>query len=104
MNDGNEFLADFERNERLAAIYYAYHAVHRYLEEPFTSYMPEALFNISRFLMTETAQNNRPQGVSLLYPLLNELPHIMLLFQLLYLFLTPLLVLFYTVYLNRLGN
>lgn len=69
MDNGNEFLADFEQNERLAAIYYAYHAVYRYLEEPFTSYMPEALFNISRFLMTETVQHNRPKGVSLLYPL-----------------------------------
>lgn len=68
MNDSNDFLRDFERNDRLAAIYYAYHAVHRYLEEPFTSFMPEALFNISRFLMTEALQHNRPKGVSLLYP------------------------------------
>lgn len=62
-----ELIENFETNDRLAGIYYAFHAIHRYLEEPFTSYMPEALFNISRFLMTETAQN-RPKGISLLYP------------------------------------
>jgi hypothetical protein len=31
--------------------------------EPFTSYMPEALFNISRFLMNET-KDVHPKGVS----------------------------------------
>lgn len=61
-------LNKFKENERLAGIYYAYHAIHRYLEEPFTSYMPEALFNIARFLMTEIHQH-RPKGISLLYPL-----------------------------------
>lgn len=60
-------MESYQTNDRLAGIYYAYHAVHRYLEEPFTSYMPEALFNISRFLMTETSQSNRPRGISLLY-------------------------------------
>ncbi|XP_972704.1 intraflagellar transport protein 122 homolog [Tribolium castaneum] len=64
-NNQSEMLENYEINDRLAGIYYAFHAVHRYLEEPFTSYMPEALFNISRFLMTETNHNNRPKGISL---------------------------------------
>lgn len=64
--ESEKLLANFEENERLAGIYYAYHALHRYLEEPFTSYMPEALFNISRYLMTETA-TKRPKGISQLY-------------------------------------
>lgn len=59
----DEMLSSFATNERLASIYYAYNAVHHYLEEPFTSFMPEALFNISRFLMTET-HNYKPSGIS----------------------------------------
>lgn len=50
-------------HEQLADIYYAYDTIHRYLEEPFTAYMPEALFNISRFLMVEIART-KPAGVS----------------------------------------
>ncbi|KAG7202395.1 hypothetical protein KM043_018711, partial [Ampulex compressa] len=46
-----------------ADIYYAYHEVFKYLEEPFTSLMPDALFNISRFLLTKI-QNVQLQGVS----------------------------------------
>jgi intraflagellar transport protein 122 len=33
----------------------------RYTDEPFTSYMPEALFNISRYLMHELLANH-PKG------------------------------------------
>lgn len=65
-------LKSFYENERLAVIYYAYHSLHRYLEEPFTSLLPEALFNIARFLMAETSQN-KPSGISLLYPSLFNL-------------------------------
>lgn len=36
-------------------------------EEPFTSYQPEALFNIARYLLHETKSTN-PSGVSQLYP------------------------------------
>ncbi|XP_030763034.1 intraflagellar transport protein 122 homolog [Sitophilus oryzae] len=63
-NKSDWYLEKFAENEKLAQIYYAYNTVHKYLEEPFTSYMPEALFNISRFLMLET-HNRKPQGVSL---------------------------------------
>lgn len=40
-------------------------------DEPFTSYMPEALFNISRFLMHELMVT-QPSGISMLYPFLSE--------------------------------
>ncbi|KYN08527.1 PREDICTED: intraflagellar transport protein 122 homolog [Cyphomyrmex costatus] len=46
-----------------ADIYYAYHEVFKYLEKPFTSLMPEALFNISRYLLMKT-QNIRLEGIS----------------------------------------
>lgn len=60
-------LERFYKTERLAGIYYAYHVVYRYLEEPFTSYMAEGLFNISRYLINETT-TQKPKGISLLYP------------------------------------
>lgn len=60
-------LEKFSLNEKLAGIYYAYHVLHRYLEEPFTSFMPEALFNIARFVMSQTNGTNS-KGVSNLYP------------------------------------
>ena len=51
-----QYLDQFKINDKLAEIYYAFNTIHKYLEEPFTSYMPEALFNISKFLMIETTQ------------------------------------------------
>lgn len=62
-------MSNFHKNEHLANIYYAYDWVHRYLEEPFTSQMPEGLFNISKFILNEIV-DDKPKGVSLLYPLL----------------------------------
>lgn len=62
------YLEKFQANQRLAEIYYAYQPVHRYLEEPFTPYVPEALFNISRYLTNET-YIQKPDGVSLFYVL-----------------------------------
>ncbi|XP_049859178.1 intraflagellar transport protein 122 homolog [Schistocerca gregaria] len=53
----------FHEHEKHASIYYAYDAIQKYLDEPFTSYMPEALFSISRYLMLET-KDLRPKGVS----------------------------------------
>lgn len=38
----------FREFQTKANIYYTYHTIQRYTDEPFTSYMPEALFNISR--------------------------------------------------------
>ena len=43
-------LENFKEYQNKANIYYAYHTIQRYTDEPFTSYMPEALFNISRFV------------------------------------------------------
>ena len=41
-------ISKFHEFQKKASIYYAYHTIQRYTDEPFTSYMPEALFNISR--------------------------------------------------------
>ncbi|XP_076048143.1 intraflagellar transport protein Oseg1 [Oratosquilla oratoria] len=46
-------MTKFRTYQKWASMYYVYHTIQRYMDEPFTSYMPEALFNISRFLMHE---------------------------------------------------
>ncbi|CAL4124428.1 unnamed protein product, partial [Meganyctiphanes norvegica] len=53
----------FNDYQRRASMYYVYHTIQRYMDEPFTSYMPEALFNISRFLMHELMIIH-PPGIS----------------------------------------
>lgn len=53
-----------------AECYYGYHNIFRYTDEPFTSLVPDALFNISRFLMStfELAKSKEaPLGVSKIY-------------------------------------
>ncbi|KAK7605351.1 hypothetical protein V9T40_007209 [Parthenolecanium corni] len=58
-----ELIHKFYHHDKLANIYFTYHVIHKYLEEPFTSYQPEALFNIARYLLNET-KNMRPKGVA----------------------------------------
>ncbi|XP_066967390.1 intraflagellar transport protein 122 homolog isoform X2 [Macrobrachium rosenbergii] len=53
----------FRDYQKKASMYYVYHTIQRYMDEPFTSYMPEALFNISRFLMHEL-MTTQPDGIS----------------------------------------
>ncbi|KAK3882424.1 hypothetical protein Pcinc_013198 [Petrolisthes cinctipes] len=53
----------FKDYQRKASMYYVYHTIQRYMDEPFTSYMPEALFNISRFMMHEL-MTAHPTGIS----------------------------------------
>nr|XP_037271005.1 LOW QUALITY PROTEIN: intraflagellar transport protein 122 homolog [Rhipicephalus microplus] len=48
----------------LADVYYIYHNIHRYIEEPFTAYLPEALFNMSRYLFHQLIHQSI-RGVSL---------------------------------------
>ncbi|KAL1466538.1 hypothetical protein MTO96_042660, partial [Rhipicephalus appendiculatus] len=48
----------------LADVYYIYHNIHRYIEEPFTAFLPEALFNMSRYLFHELMDKSI-RGVSL---------------------------------------
>uniref|UniRef100_A0A3B3BRP5 Intraflagellar transport protein 122 homolog n=1 Tax=Oryzias melastigma TaxID=30732 RepID=A0A3B3BRP5_ORYME len=47
----NEMLTKFERFQHLAELYHVYHSVQRYTDEPFSSDIPETLFNICRFLL-----------------------------------------------------
>ncbi|XP_010017856.1 PREDICTED: intraflagellar transport protein 122 homolog, partial [Nestor notabilis] len=58
-----EMLQKFHHFQHLAEVYHAYHAIHRYTEEPFSSHLPETLFNISRFLLHSLTKET-PLGIS----------------------------------------
>ncbi|XP_065214169.1 intraflagellar transport protein 122 homolog [Planococcus citri] len=61
--NSDEMIQKFYFHDRLANIYYAYNAIQKYLEEPFTSYQPEALFNIARYLLNEV-KTGCPKGIT----------------------------------------
>ncbi|KAJ3120877.1 hypothetical protein HK098_004193, partial [Nowakowskiella sp. JEL0407] len=62
-----------------AEIYYAYHHIQRYLDQPFTTHLPESLWNMARFVLssltnlestTRTRKNTNsipPPGISKVY-------------------------------------
>ncbi|XP_059379664.1 intraflagellar transport protein 122 homolog isoform X1 [Carassius carassius] len=58
-----EMLKKFHSFQHLAELYHVYHSVHRYMSEPFSSNMPEILFNISRFLFHNLSRD-APLGIS----------------------------------------
>eukprot|EP01137_Pigoraptor_chileana_P031284 Opistho-2@18911 len=61
-----------------AELYYAYHTVHRYMEEPFTSHLPQSVFNMARFLMHRMMKET-PIGISratVLYALGKQARHL----------------------------
>uniref|UniRef100_H2Z1N3 Intraflagellar transport protein 122 homolog n=1 Tax=Ciona savignyi TaxID=51511 RepID=H2Z1N3_CIOSA len=66
-----EMLKKFKKYQKLAEIYYVYHSIQRYTDEPFTSHLPEALFNIARFLLHCISGSTAPRGVSKVYPFNN---------------------------------
>lgn len=57
-----------------AEMYYAYHFIYQYVDEPFTSMMPESLFNVARFLINSivTEQPFRISRVYILYTLAKQ--------------------------------
>ncbi|XP_037539762.1 intraflagellar transport protein 122 homolog [Nematolebias whitei] len=59
----DEMLKKFERFQRLAELYYVYRSIQRYTDEPFSSHMPETLFNICRFLLNNLTKDI-PPGIS----------------------------------------
>jgi intraflagellar transport protein 122 len=67
-----------------AELYYAYHFVYRYTEEPFTSLLPEPIFNIARYLVCciskrRLAKSISPFGVSevnIIYALAKQGKHL----------------------------
>ncbi|XP_059169667.1 intraflagellar transport protein 122 homolog [Physella acuta] len=58
-----DMLKKFRDFQTKANIYYVYHTINRHVVEPFTSVLPEGLFNMSRYLLHET-ERDVPVGVS----------------------------------------
>uniref|UniRef100_A0A6I8SFF2 Intraflagellar transport protein 122 homolog n=1 Tax=Xenopus tropicalis TaxID=8364 RepID=A0A6I8SFF2_XENTR len=56
-------LQKFYHFQHLAELYHVYHSIHRYTDEPFSSHLPETLFNISRFLLHSLTKES-PLGIS----------------------------------------
>lgn len=59
-------LKEYNQHLRIAKIYYAYNIVYKYIKEPFTTYSPVSLFNVSRFILNEVEYKGVPKGVSML--------------------------------------
>ncbi|KAI9105021.1 WD40-repeat-containing domain protein [Phlyctochytrium arcticum] len=59
----------FQTTYQLAEVYYAYHHVARYVDEPFTAHLPEALFNMARFVWNYLSHHQPPPGISKVYTL-----------------------------------
>ncbi|KAL7754398.1 hypothetical protein RI367_000379 [Sorochytrium milnesiophthora] len=67
-------LQQYEQCMELANLYYAYHPLHRYMEEPFTSHPLQHLFNMARFILSYanggiTQGRPLPDGISRVYVL-----------------------------------
>ncbi|KAF0036119.1 hypothetical protein F2P81_011431 [Scophthalmus maximus] len=59
----DEMLKKFEHFQHLAELYHVYRSIQRYTDEPFSSHMPETLFNICRFLLNNLTKD-KPRGIS----------------------------------------
>uniref|UniRef100_A0AAY4D3U5 Intraflagellar transport protein 122 homolog n=1 Tax=Denticeps clupeoides TaxID=299321 RepID=A0AAY4D3U5_9TELE len=62
-DEKEDMLKKFHRFQRLAELYHVYHSIHRYTEDPFSSHMPDTLFNICRFLLHHL-NKDVPLGIS----------------------------------------
>eukprot|EP00057_Strongylocentrotus_purpuratus_P025672 XP_011680146.1 PREDICTED: intraflagellar transport protein 122 homolog [Strongylocentrotus purpuratus] len=58
-----DMLSKFQEFQAKAEMYYVYHSIQRYTDEPFTSHLPDALFNMSRYLW-HAILNDIPHGIS----------------------------------------
>ncbi|CAH8612583.1 unnamed protein product [Dicrocoelium dendriticum] len=66
-----ELLDNFSHLQQKADIYYVYSNIHRHMHEPFTSQMPEAYFNMARYLanLLQTNEVNAVSKAAVLYTL-----------------------------------
>ena len=62
-----EYVSQFHHYMDLAELYYVYHRIYCFVEQPFTSHIPDALLNMSRFL-THRTMKTTPRGISKVYP------------------------------------
>lgn len=62
-------LEHFHQYYNLSEVYFAYHSVQRYMDEPFTSHQSESLFNMALFVLNYINRNQAPRGISTVYVL-----------------------------------
>ncbi|KAI8615618.1 hypothetical protein BC830DRAFT_282435 [Chytriomyces sp. MP71] len=62
-----EALSAFERHRSTSEIYFAFHSVRKFVDEPFTSHLPESLLSMATFLLNQTMKAQPPPGVSKAY-------------------------------------
>ncbi|XP_067933831.1 intraflagellar transport protein 122 homolog isoform X2 [Watersipora subatra] len=60
----DELLKKFHEFQSKAELYYTYHSIQRYTDEPFTSLLPETLFNMGRYLLLNLGKSEAPAGIS----------------------------------------
>jgi intraflagellar transport protein 122 len=58
-----KYESQFHRYMDLAELYYVYHRIYCFVEQPFTSHIPETLHNMSRFLVHRTMKTT-PREIS----------------------------------------
>ena len=57
-------LKNAQQHNEYSEQYYAFSFVHSYTDEPFTSTLPESLFNASRYLVNVIGKTEAPFGIS----------------------------------------
>jgi len=71
---GGQWLENYKHYKNLAELYYGFHYIQQYVDAPFTNMVPEALFNISRFLLNRLG-NDQPFGISRVYIMFTMAKH-----------------------------
>jgi intraflagellar transport protein 122 len=66
--EDQEAIGRFYEYQEKAEIYYAYHSIYRYTDEPFTSLLPDALFQTAQYILNHTKEPI-PHGISKVYTL-----------------------------------
>jgi intraflagellar transport protein 122 len=66
--EDSDNIARFYEYQEKAEIYYAYHSIYRYTDEPFTSLLPDALFQTAQYILNHTKEPI-PHGISKVYTL-----------------------------------
>lgn len=68
--DDKKHMALFGEYNNKAAQYYAYHSIHRFTEEPFTSLLPETIFHTAQFVLNDLSNDDDPpKGISKVFSL-----------------------------------
>ena len=68
------WMDNYTHYKNLSELYYGFHYIQQYVDAPFTAMVPEALFNISRFLLNRLG-NDQPFGISRVYIMFTMAKH-----------------------------